>query len=73
VLYAYEAYTLSTWARTRAWPAGAPGSSSAQVRPWELAVLPDRHFPVSAVIADGILAFTTVVLVVLTVLGVGGS
>src|SRR5215468_918658 len=35
----------------------------------EMAVLPERHFPVPMVLAHGILAVTTVVLVVLTVLG----
>ena len=39
--------------------------------PGDLAVPPERHFPVSGVIAHGLLAITTVVLVVLTVLGVG--
>ena len=67
--YAYGAYTLTAWARLRAWPAGTPGSSSDQARPWEVAVPPERHFPVSVVIAHGILAVTTVVLVVLTVVG----
>src|SRR5215467_11204536 len=38
-----------------------------------LAVPPERHFPVSVVIAHGIFALTTIVLVVLTILGVGGS
>jgi hypothetical protein len=71
--YAYGAYTLTAWARMRAWPTGTPGQASGQLRPWELAVPPERHFPVSVVIAHGILAVTTVVLVVLTVLGVGGS
>ena len=71
--YAYGAYTLTAWARMRAWPTRTPGSSGDQVMPWELAVPPERHFPVSVVIAHGILAVTTVVLVVLTVLGVGGS
>jgi hypothetical protein len=70
--YAYGAYTLTAWARLRARPTGTSGSSSDQVRPWEIAVPPERHFPVSVVIAHGILAVTTVVLVVLTVLGVGG-
>jgi len=55
------------------WPDGAPGSSSDQVRPGELAVPPERHFQVSVVIAHGIFAVTTVVLVVLVFLGVGGS
>lgn len=38
-----------------------------------LAVPPERHFPVSVVIGHGIFAVTTIVLVVLTILGVGGS
>jgi hypothetical protein len=38
-----------------------------------LVVPPERHFPVSLVIAHGIFAFTTILLAVLTVLGVGGS
>jgi hypothetical protein len=67
--YAYGAYTLTAWARLRAWPTGTPGRSSDQVRPWEVAVPPERHFPISVVIAHGILAVTTVVLVLLTVLG----
>jgi hypothetical protein len=69
VPYAYGAYTLTAWARLRAWPAGTAGSPSGQVRPWEVAVPPERHFPVSVVIAHAILAVTTVVLVVLTVWG----
>jgi hypothetical protein len=39
----------------------------------QLAVPPERHFPVSVVIGHGIFAGTTLVLVQLTVLGVGGS
>ncbi len=70
--YVYGAYTLTAWAKMRGWPTRTSGSSSGQMRPWELAVPPERHFPVSVVIAHGILAVTTVVLVVLTVLGVGG-
>jgi hypothetical protein len=73
VPYAYGAYTLTAWATMRDWATRTPGSSSGQARPWELAVPPERHFPVSAVIAHGILAVTTVVLVVLNVLGVGRS
>jgi hypothetical protein len=49
------------------------GSYSDQSRPGELAVPPERHFPVSVVIAHGIFAVTTVVLVVLIVFGVAGS
>jgi hypothetical protein len=56
-------------ATMQAWAA----STSGQSRPGELAVPPERHFPVSVVIAHGIFAVTTVVLVVLTVMGVGGS
>lgn len=52
---------------TSAGPASAHGGSA------ELIVPPERHFPVSVVIGHGVCAFTTVVLVLLTVLGVGGS
>ena len=48
-------------------------SRSDQVRPGELAVPPERHFPVSVVIGHGLFATATIVLVVLTLLGVGGS
>jgi hypothetical protein len=71
--YAYGAYTLTAWATMRDWATRADGSSGDQARPWQLAVPPERNFPVAAVIVHGILAVTTVVLVVLTVLGVGGS
>jgi hypothetical protein len=67
----------------REWPAGwaTPQSGAADTRGYasgqpslrELAVPPERYFPVSVVIAHGIFAVTTVLLVVLTVLGVGGS
>ncbi len=39
----------------------------------DLAVPPERHFPVTVVIAHGIFAVVTVTLVLLTTLGVGGS
>ena len=65
--YGYGAYTLAAWARMRDWQTRTPGLPSDRVRPWELAVPPERNFPVSLVIAHGILAVTTVVLVVLTV------
>jgi hypothetical protein len=39
----------------------------------DLAVPPERHFPVTVVIAHGIFAAVTVTLVLLTTLGVGGS
>jgi hypothetical protein len=48
-------------------------SYSDQVRPGELAVPPERHFPVSVVIGHGLFATATIVLVVLSLLGVGGS
>jgi hypothetical protein len=38
-----------------------------------LAVPPERHFPLAVVIGHGVLAMTTVVFVLLTTLGVGGS
>jgi hypothetical protein len=55
--------------------AGAQPSDqpAAQARTSELAVPPERHFPLPAVIAHGVLAVTTILLVVLTVLGTGGS
>jgi hypothetical protein len=71
--YAYGAYTLTAWAAMRAWATRTPSSPGDEVRPWQLAVPPERHFPLPAVIAHGILAVTTVVLVLLTVLGVGAS
>jgi hypothetical protein len=39
----------------------------------ELLVPPERHFPLPVVIGHGLFALTTVVLVLLTVLGLGGS
>jgi hypothetical protein len=48
-------------------------SPTGQARPGELAVPPERHFPVSVVIAHGIFAVTTIVLVVLTTLSVRGN
>jgi hypothetical protein len=54
-------------------PTSTTLSFSDQVRPGELAVPPERHFPVSVVIGHGVFATVTIVLVVLTLLGVGGS
>jgi hypothetical protein len=38
-----------------------------------VAAPPESHFPVPVVVAHGVLAFSTVMLVLLTVLGVGGG
>jgi hypothetical protein len=46
-----------------------PGSSLTR----DVAVPPERNFPVPVVIAHGVLAVTTLTLVVFTALGVGGS
>jgi hypothetical protein len=43
----------------------------APARPGQLAVPPERHFPVSVVIAHGVFATATIVLVLLTTLGIG--
>lgn len=42
-------------------------------RPRDLLVPPERHFPVAVVIGHGIFAFTTLALVLLTTLNIGGS
>ncbi len=41
--------------------------------PVRLAAPPERHFPLPVVIGHGILALATIILVLLTALGVGGS
>jgi len=66
-------YWPAGWATSQSGAADTAGSSSGQARLEELRVPPERYFPVSVVIAHGIFAVTTVLLVVLTVLGVGGS
>ncbi len=59
--------------------AAAPGAFAASVsavgsdRSREFLVPPERHFPVPVVIGHGVFAVTTVVLVLLTTLGVGGN
>ena len=53
-------------------PAGA-GAFGAGEHAREFLVPPERHFPVAVVIGHGIFAFTTVVLVLLTTLGIGGT
>jgi hypothetical protein len=52
--------------RPAALSAGAAGGA-------QIAVPPERHFPVSVVIVHGLLAFTTATLVLLTNLDVGSS
>lgn len=46
-----------------------PGRAAAE----KIAIPPERNFPVPVVITHGILAFTTIGLVLLTALGAGGS
>jgi hypothetical protein len=58
--------------RAHAAPGAAVGSGARAARNWT-AVPPERHFPLSVVIGHGIAAAVTIVLVVLTTLGVGGS
>jgi hypothetical protein len=58
--------------RAHAAPGTAVGSGARAARNWT-AVPPERHFPLSVVIGHGIAAAVTIVLVVLTTLGVGGS
>lgn len=48
-------------------------SGDADERPRDLLVPPERHFPVTVVIAHGLFALTTLALVLLTTLGIGGS
>jgi manganese efflux pump family protein len=49
-------------------PAGAQGASSSRVP-----VPPERHFPLPVVIGHGVLAVTTILLVLLTALHAFGS
>jgi len=58
------------WTPSEAWASEQMGQLG---RGTELTVPPERHFPVSVVIGHGIFATATIVLVVLTILGVGGS
>jgi hypothetical protein len=58
------------WTPSEAWANGRVDQAS---RVADLTVPPERHFPVSVVIGHGIFATATIVLVVLTILGVGGS
>lgn len=60
------------WTQVQGWPASG-GGYAATTTATEITVPPERHFPVTVVIAHGVFALTTIVLVVLTVLGVAGS
>jgi hypothetical protein len=51
----------------------AAGASGATRTGASIAVPPERHFPLPVVIGHGIFAAVTIVLVLLTALGVGGS
>lgn len=59
--------------RTNAKPARVAVTAGGDQRARELLVPPERHFPLSVVIGHGVFAFTTLALVLLTTLGVGGS
>ena len=59
--------------RAHAAPSGAAAVSGARsARSWT-AVPPERHFPLPVVICHGVFAAVTIVLVLLTTLGVGGG
>lgn len=51
--------------------AGRPGDRGDDAR--EFLVPPERHFPLGVVIGHGLFAFTTVALVLLTTLNIGGT
>ncbi|MFJ6718611.1 MULTISPECIES: hypothetical protein [unclassified Streptomyces] len=51
----------------------APATAAPATRPGEQAGPAERHFPVPVVVAHGLFAVVTVVLVLLSALGVGGS
>ncbi|MFF4401096.1 hypothetical protein [Streptomyces sp. NPDC001480] len=57
--------------RGRAMAAAAPGAAAAPVT--GETVPAERHFPVPVVLAHGLFAVVTLVLVLLTALGIGGS
>lgn len=56
------------WVRVRS-TAPAPGLARAQ----KVTIPPERNFPVPVVITHGVLAFTTIGLVILTAIGAAGS
>jgi hypothetical protein len=58
------------WTQTEGWTASG---RAATMTATEVTVPPERHFPLTVVIGHGVFALTTIVLVVLTVVGVAGS
>jgi hypothetical protein len=58
---------------TAAGAGGGAGLGESDDRSREFLVPPERHFPLPVVIGHGVFAFTTIVLVLLTTLGVGGT
>ncbi len=68
---AISVWPRDAWTPAQSWPATGPGYAAA-VRA-DITVPPERHFPLAVVIGHGVFAITTIVLVVLTVLGVFGS
>ena len=50
-----------------------PQSGEVAVETVDAGMAPERHFPIAVVALHGVLAVTTVVLVLLTAIGVGGS
>jgi hypothetical protein len=61
---------FAIWARQRQGRAATAGEAAAPAAP---GVPAEQHFPVSIVTLHGLLAVTTVVLVLLAAIGVGGS
>jgi hypothetical protein len=70
---AVTALSRDAWTPVQPYPSAASVNAAATLRSADFSVPPERHFPLSVVIAHGVFAFTTIVLVVLTVLGVAGS
>lgn len=68
------------WTPVQSWPANGAGAGAgagagriAALPAPDIAVPPERHFPLAVVIAHGVFAIVTIVLVVLTVFGVVSS
>ena len=61
------------WTPQEPWPAASAADGQRSGQPGELAVPPERHFPLSVVIGHGVFAVATIVLVVLTLVGFGNN